>query len=187
MKTKIIKHHGWWRLVVADKAINEKYEQTQEHPIVLASITNFFESGCWSFQNWRLCKHRKPSHYLEESSEDFVYENEDEKNRVLASLHSYSLDEETKVISWPKFDSIDYNGDNPSCLASDGSFVHITARFTFKGALKKLKEQKFFWDSFEGDDLTIASLKLENSYRQTHSSVFYMDRTTQNIKRNKII
>lgn len=67
VKTKIKRSKGSYRLVVDDKVINKEYECSQKEPVVLAVISNFFDSGCWSVEDFRLTRHRIPSPYFEAS------------------------------------------------------------------------------------------------------------------------
>lgn len=173
MKTKIVKSEGYYKLVVADEEINKKYDCTNENPIVLGNMINHFNSGCWTVCDYRLTKTRIPSEYLEEGFQDFGYETEAEKELVLSKIHSYYIDEENKNISWHRFDSTAYDGDNPSHIDSTGRTQSFTARFTYKGAYQRLREQKEFWEKFEGDDLKNEVTRIPNSHRQMHHSEFY--------------
>lgn len=169
MKVKIKRLEGYYTLVVADQAINEKYEASNERPIVLGKMENFFSSGCWSLSDYRLGKYLHPSPYFEEGIEIMEYSSEKEKNDIISQLHTYKINEEKNLISWSKFDGYVFDGDNPSCQDKYGNSYSSVARFTYKEAYKRLKEQKEFWEKYQGDDLTLEELKLPNPHRQPHS------------------
>lgn len=173
MKTKIIKSEGYYKLVVADEKINEKYDCTNENPIVLGNMINYFNTGCWTVCDYRLTKTRIPSEYVEEGFQHYSYETQEEKNLVISKIHSYYIDEDNKQISWHRFDSTAYDGDNPSHTDKTGAKQTFTARFTFKGAFARLKEQKQFWDNFVGDDLKSDETRIANPHRQMSHSEFY--------------
>jgi hypothetical protein len=172
MKTKILKQHGWWKLVVQDEAINQKYKCTNDKPIVLGVITNFGESGCWAAQDYRMKKNLLPSPYLDDSLQEFMPKNEFEKETILKAVKSPTI-EDNGVISWHKFDTYLFDGDNPSHTSSFGVEFSILARFTFKTALKRLQEQKTFWDQFDKEDLTLEEIRLPNPHRQLGDSDFF--------------
>lgn len=68
--------------------INKKYECSQKSPILLATMTNFFDSGCWSVEDFRLSQYKTPSPYLE-GMDQCVYEikTEEEKESLIKRLH----------------------------------------------------------------------------------------------------
>lgn len=178
MKTKITKREGVQYLEVADKEINEKSKHGS--PIVLAVITNFFSSGCWSFEDYRLNQHLIPSKYLNDSSEHIYNFNdypEEDKKLILSKLHDYKLSKEEGLFYW-RYDGVSLEGDipkdDPRRKDSLGNEYPGCARFTFKEAQNKLREAKTFWESYEGS-LTDEKIKLPNDKRQPHSSEFYFE------------
>lgn len=123
VKTKIKKYKGYCCLVVDDPMINKKYECSQKAPILLATMTNFFDSGCWSVEDFRLSQYKKPSPYLE-GMDQCVYEikTEAEKESLIKRLHTYREveDKNRKVIIWNTFAKALWDGDNPSCIDKFG-------------------------------------------------------------------
>jgi len=176
MKTKIKKTKGWYRLMVDDAAINKAYECSQKDPIVLATIGNFFDSGCWDVTDFRITKYTEPNPYFEGSDLcSKYYKTQEEKDNITSRLHTYREKEEKgkKYIQWNTFDKALWDGDNPSCKDKSGTEYNVTARFTYKKALEKLSEIKQFWDNFEGTDLM--SAKIENPHRQISDMVFIIE------------
>jgi hypothetical protein len=175
MKTKIVKTSGYYKLVVADSLINQQYGCTDQRPIVLASMINFFESGCWSLEDYRLSKHYKPSECLEEGLQQYCFKTEKEKDFIISQIHSYTIDEENSVITWPQFDSYAFDGDNLNQKDSLGKSYPAVARFTFQTAYATLREAKSFFAHFDGDDLITNAVKLDNIHRQKRSGEFYLE------------
>lgn len=172
MKTKILKTKGYWTLVVQDEQINAKYHAHNDKPIVLASMTEFVESGCWAVKNYRLRKNLVPSQYLEESVQQMLPKNKEEKEKIYSLLHTYynTENKQTGIIYWPLFDLYDFQGDNPEHRDKKGKEQNVVARFSFNGARQRLKEQKEFWENFEKNDLTLEEIRLTNSHRQLNNA-----------------
>jgi hypothetical protein len=178
MKTKIIIREGVQSLVVDDKEINNASKYGS--PILLAVITNYFNSQCWSFEDYRLKQHLIPSAYLNDSNEhiyDFNNYPEEDKKLVLSKLKHYKLSEEEGLFYW-RNDGVDLNGDIPKDdkrrIFTNGEEYPQCACFTFKAAQKKLREAKEFWDKYEGS-LTDEVIKIPNPERQPHSAEFYFE------------
>lgn len=194
MKTKIKIREGVQYLEVADKELNESSQYGS--PIVLAVITHYWNSGCWSFEDYRLKSHLIPSKYLGDNNETIYNFNEypeEDKKLILSKLHDYTLTEKEGLFYW-RYDSVDLNGDIPKDdkrkIDSIGNKFPTCACFTFKEAQKKLREAKEFWDSYEGS-LTDEKIKLPNAYRQPHSSEYYFDlsfnkKKLEEYKKNKM-
>ena len=167
VKTKIKKYKGWIRLVVDDLAINKLYECSQKEPVVLATMSNFFDSGCWSVEDFRISQYRTPSQYFE-GSDACMYEvkSEEAKAKLVARLHTYREVEShgKKYITWNTFDKALLDGDNPSCKDKYGYEQNIIASFSYKAAVEKFNEIKEYWNNFEGTDLMQS--KLPNPNRQ---------------------
>lgn len=193
MKTKINIREGAQYLEVADKEINDKSQHGS--PIVLAVIKNFFNSKCWSFEDYRLKQHLIPSRYLNDSHEqifNFKDYPEVDKNMVISKLHEYSLTDKEGLFYW-RFDGVSLEGDiakdDPRRKFSSGQEYPRCACFTFKEAQNKLREAKTFWESYEGS-LTDEKIKLPNKHRQPHSAEFYFELSfnkerMENLEKNK--
>lgn len=177
MKTKILKLEGYYKLVVDDKEINDKSKYGG--PILLACITHFFDSGCWSFDDYRLSEHFITSPYLNDS-DDTIYDFKNlpqvDKDLILSKIHTYEMQDEH--LHYWRFNTTDLEGDIPQDdkrrQFSTGDFLTKGACFTFKNAYDKLRETKKFWDSYEGE-LNNPEVKRENKFRQPHSSSFYFE------------
>ena len=146
---------------------------------MLAVITNYFNSSCWSFEDYRLKNNLIPSAYLNDNHENiynFKDYNEEDKNIVLSKLHTYDLNDEG-LFYW-MFDGVDLNGDipkdDPRRKLTNGQEYPSCACFTFKEAQKKLSEAKKFWESYNGS-LTDENIKINNQHRQPHSAEYYFD------------
>ena len=156
IKTKIKKHKGWHRLVVDDAAINKQYECSQKEPIILAIMTNFFDSGCWSVEDFRLSEYRTPDPYFEGSDAcSYEIKSEEAKAKLIARIHTYRevQNKEKQYIVWNTFDKALLDGDNPSCKDKYGHEQNIIARFSHKAALEKFNEIKEYWNNFDGTNL----------------------------------
>lgn len=186
MKTKIVKDKGYYKLIIDDEKINQQYDCSNKDPIVLGHIINFFDSGCWSVCDYRLTKHRSPSPYLEEGVEQYWYTTEEEKLFVLSNLNTYRINQDTKLITWHRFDIYAFDGDNLNHTDSRGKIQNEVARFTFKGALQRLKEQKEFWSHFDGDDLSNDKTSINNPARQINSTALYFMRRKKELE-DKIV
>lgn len=190
MKTKISIREGVQYLEVADKEINDKSQYGS--PIVLAVITHFFNSGCWSFEDYRLKSHLIPSKYLNDSNEqiyNFNEYSEEDKKVVLSKLHDYSLSEKEGLFYW-RYETVDLNGDIPPDdkrkIDSIGNKYPHVACFTFKAAQKKLREAKEFWDNYEGS-LTNEEIKISNPHRQPHQAEYYNELSFNKERLEKLI
>lgn len=167
MDVKIKRFKGTWTLVVADKQINELYRGTKERPVQLASIINYFDSGVYSVSDWRLTEHRRPSPYLEGSTQSFYTpENEEEAEYLRSVLHTYEETEEG--FSWDSFDAHYFQGDNMESKDKYGSTYTDIARFSYKVAYAKLQEIKTFWEGWSDPDLNTA--RINNPHRQLSES-----------------
>ena len=178
MKTKITKSKGAQYLVVDDEEINNKSQYGS--PITLAVITNYFDSLCWSFEDYRLRQHLIPSKYLNDNSDQIFNFNsypEEDKKLVLCKIKDYTLSEEQGMFYW-RYDGVDLAGDIPRDdkrrIFTTGDEYPRCACFTFKAAQTKLREAKEFWDSYEGS-LTDDKVRLPNPYLQPHSASFYFE------------
>ena len=49
-----------------------KYSFRDDDRLVLASLTHYFDSGCWRVTDLRLMQHRPLSRYLEPGAESFL-------------------------------------------------------------------------------------------------------------------
>lgn len=188
MKTKILKLEGYYKLVVDDKTINDKSQYGS--PIVLACITHFFNSGCWSFDDYRLKDHLIPSAYLDDSNDtviDFINYPKQDQDLILSKLHTFSMDGD-HLFYW-RFTTTDLEGDIPQNdkrrQLTTGDFLTPAACFTFKHAYEKLRDAKQFWDNYEGT-LVDPKLKRENKFMQPHSSSFYFDLSFNQEKLKKL-
>ena len=190
MKVKIKKFNGTTKLVVADSAINQKYGASVQKPIVLAVITNFFNSNCYSLQDYRNTQHRKPSPYLEEGPCILKIVSQEQKDFYLAHLHTYRIqtEEHREYICWQEWDTYCWDGDNPQCIDKFGSQYSQVARWSYGEAKKRLNEITQFWSEYEGEDLQ--SQKIENPFRQkgeTLMSFAYREVQSQPIPQKLII
>lgn len=180
MKTKILKSEGYYKLVVDDKDINDKSQYGS--PIMLACITHFFNSGCWSFDDYRLSDNFIVSRYLNDSDDtiyDFVNLPQEDKDLILSKIHTYDM--QNNHLHYWRFNTTDLDGDIPQDdkrrQFTTGDFLTKGACFTFKHAYEKLREAKKFWDNYDGD-LNNPAVKRENKFIQPHSSSFYFDLTS---------
>ena len=186
VKTKIKKYKGYYCLVVDDPMINKKYECSQDDPILLATMTNFFDSGCWSVEDFRLSQYKTPSPYLE-GIDQCVYEikTEEEKENLIKRLHTYREieDKNRKVITWNTFDKALWDGDNPYCIDKFGYVQNIIARFSYAKALEKLNEIKEFWNNF--DDTNLMNGKITNPYRQISEMTLMIEEEIEKERKQK--
>lgn len=178
MKVKIIKSEGVQKLVVDEPAINDACKHGS--PITLAVITNYFNSGCWSFEDYRLKDHLIASKYLNDSNEHIYNFNdypEADQKLVLSKLHSYTLSDEKGLFYW-RFNTVDMNGDipkdDPRRKLSDGTEYTQCACFTFRAAQAKMREAKAFWESYTGS-LTDDAVRIPNPHRQPHSGDYFFE------------
>lgn len=174
IKVKIHKGQGCREIVVNDPKINAKYDATNSKPVVLASMVEFFNSGCWGVLDLRISKHKVPSPYLEAGSCFYKPSDEADKEKITSELHTYRLEKskDGEYVTWNTWDVNCWDGDNPSCQSKTGYLYNQVARFTYKGALQRLAEIREFWEKFEGDN--IESVRLENPYRQKSETHFSM-------------
>lgn len=183
VKTKIKKYKGWIRLVVDDITINKQYECSQKEPIVLAIMTNFFDSGCWGVEDFRISQYKIPDPYLE-GSDACTYEikSEEARAKLISRLHTYREKESQgkKYIVWNTFDKALLDGDNPFCKDKYGYEQNIIARFSYKAALEKFNEIKSYWNNFEGADLIEG--KIPNPNRQISEMTIFAEELAQKEK-----
>ncbi len=175
VKLKNMTGGGYKQLVVDDAAINAKYGATQADPLVLASMQEFFNTGCWAVLDWRLSQHRRePSKYLESGPCVYEVKHPEEKDMITSELHTYELDSEGggQQICWYTWDVNCWDGDNPSCKSTTGETMAQVARFTYKGAKERINEIRAFWEKFEGAELDVGT-KIENPYRQPSEGYFF--------------
>lgn len=170
MKTKILKSHGYYKLVVDDTSINSKYK-CEDSPIVLGCITEFADASQWRVEDYRLRKNLLPSPYIEDGVQQYLPKNEEEKAFLLENLHTFKVDKKDGSFYWPKFDSTLYEGGDLPCLTDKAlTQYNSVARFTFDTAFKLLQEQKAFWTNFDKDDLKLDEVRIDNPYRQIGES-----------------
>lgn len=187
MKTKIVKSHGLYKLIVADNNINKKYH-FEHKPIVLGAITEFAEAGQWRVEDFRLTKNHIPSPYLDDGVEQYKPMTEDERKFLIDNLHTYEIDEKIGIFYWPRFNSALYDGGDHPCLTNDNMKQYsAVARFTFKKAFQLLQEQKSFWTTFNSDNLLSPDIAIENSYRQMCESEVYSHFTLISQKKSNSI
>lgn len=194
MKTKITKREGVQYLEVADKEINEKSQYGS--PIVLAVITNYANSRCWCFEDYRLKNYLLPTRYLNDTHEEIYNFNdysEEDKQLVLSKLHDYTLTKEEGLFYW-QYDGVSLDGDipkdDPRRKFLSGQEYPRNACFTFKAAQNKMREAKLFWDNYEGL-LTDPKIKLPNKNKQPASIEFYWELSfnkakLEEMKKNKM-
>lgn len=176
VNTKIKKSKGWYRLVVDDSKINKAYDCSQKEPIVLATISNFFDSGCWSVEDFRLTQHKTPSNYLEGSYQNKKeFKNEQEKNKITSRLHTYIEEHinDKNYIIWDSFELAAFDGDNPSCKDKRGYQCNVIARFSYKMALAELIKIQSYWNNFNGVNLEEG--RIENKYRQISKTALMIE------------
>jgi hypothetical protein len=170
MKVKLAKRKGYYRLVVDDKAINEKYKCTQKEPIVLATLSGWEGTQCWDLRDIRLCHVIYPSPYLSSSNlQTFTPKNEEEEGWITSALKQYEKSEDK--YSWSTFDGVvafgdkTFDPDNPDYVGRT-----LEGCWSFSEGMKKFDEIREFWEKFEGNDL--ATTKLINPNLQPSSNYF---------------
>ena len=186
LKTKLSKEKGWYRLMVDDAAVNKAYQCKPEKPIVLAVMSNFFDSGCWSVEDFRIAEHNLPNYYFFSSQlSTRVINSEEERQKLISRLHTYREEEKDgiKSIVWDSFDKALFIGDNPSCKDKHGYEYNMIARFTDKAALEEMAIIKEYWNNFEGTDLSQG--KIENPYRQISDDKLRFEELMENYDKTK--
>lgn len=170
MKVKLAKRKGYYRLVVDDKEINAKYNCTQKEPIVLAILSGWEGTECWSLQDLRLCHVIYPSQYLSSSNvQSFTPKNEEENSWVTSSLKQY--EKRGDEYAWSTFNGIVAFGDKtfdpdvPSYVSRS-----LQGCWSFAEGMKKFNEIREFWEAFDGNDLE--STKMVNPNFQPSSNYF---------------
>lgn len=178
MKTKIIRHEGVQSLVVDDEKVNATSQFGG--PIVLAKIANYADSGCWSYEDYRLREYLIPSPFLSDSHVqiyNFKDYPEEDKQLIFSKIKDYIILENEGLMYW-RYDTHDINGDipkdDPRRKFTDGTPYPPIATFTFKEAQKRLREAKEFWTNYEGS-LTDESIRLPNPNRQPSNADYFMD------------
>lgn len=168
MDVKIKRQGDAKYLVVTDKRINEQsHYASKDEPIILGALVQFFSSGEYGLQDYRRKEILIPSPFLEEGPEMYMVKSEDEKNALIANLHTYKLfhKENKEVLSWPRFDTYCYDGDIETPKYSS------VARFSYKEGYKRLCEQRDFWLNYEGE-LDSEAIRVANPWRQITASDF---------------
>lgn len=177
MKVKIRKKEGIQYLEVADDEINKNNQYGS--PIVLALITNYFHSKCWSYNDYRLKENLIPSKYLGDSSieiYDFNDYPKEDKDLILSKLHTYTLNEEG-LFYW-RYDGVDLNGDiteyDTRRYDSLGNRYAKEACFSYREAVNRLEQAKDFWENYNGV-LMNKEIKIDNPHRQPHNFEYYFE------------
>lgn len=166
MKTKFTRREGVISLIIDDPMKKPRDSD------VLASMTLYEGTGCWTLIDIRLTKHRKPSKYSGSPSSDDYHaqlkpETEDAAEFIKSQLREYIEDSEG-IIHWCNFDGIvkgkeyvnNYRPHNPLDF-------HPWGYFSRDEGVKVLKEIKAFWDDYDGDP---SKVRLPNSNRQASLS-----------------
>lgn len=184
MKTKIIKSKGYYKLVVDDPEVNAKYN-CEKNPILLGCITEFWDASQWRVEDYRLKQNLLPSPYLEDGVQVYTPKNQEEKDFLIKSLHTYNENEKGEFV-WDRFNSTRFEGGDLPCLTDKSLTQYSTvARFTFKKAFKLLQEQKEFWENFDKKDLKIDEVRIENPYRQISESEISFHFIMERIEKEK--
>lgn len=185
MKTKIVNLKNVYKLVVDDELTNQVFKCSSERPILLGVITEFYDSDCWSVQDYRLKKNLMPSEYLLDGTEEMKPEDEAQKEKILSKLHTYKISKEG-IIYWSTFDSVCFDGDNLGMKDSLGNSYPDIARFTFKEAYKRLEEQQRFWDNVDKKEITSDSVRIENPHRQASQTDMFFEFALEKINNKKL-
>lgn len=152
MKCKVTREPGYWRL----------YGVVDDYEILLASMTNFFETGNWILKDVR---YREmiwiPSSHIAEQSDTYKYKTEEERDFICEQLHTYHDDTDKQILHWLLYEFYRLDGD----LSLDQRYYknNITACWSFKKAREELYKAKKFWENYT-EDLT--SVKYECPWSQ---------------------
>lgn len=147
MKTKIIHDKGYIRLIIDDP------QKSRNESDVLAVLSNYADSSCWTLEDIRLTKYRNIGRYWAQSADTFTAcycpKDESESAYVKSKLHDYHETPEGELL-WCTFDGIvkgqpEINGYTPPQYAGFNRSVY----FSRQEGLQKLKEIKVFWDDLE--------------------------------------
>lgn len=177
MKTKIISKKGVKYLVLDEKEINDNCKFGS--PITLAVISNYADSKCWTFDDYRLKEFLNPSKYLNDSSDsmiNFFKQSKEDQEIILSKLYDYHLSEEEGLHYW-RYDSTALNGDildDDERRISSGIKFPRRACFSFEEAKKRLKDAEYFWNNYNGS-LTDDSIRLPNKFRQPSLASFWLE------------
>jgi hypothetical protein len=170
MKVKLAKRKGYYRLVVDDKDINKKYDCTQKQPIVLACLSGWEGTECWSLHDMRLSHVIYPSPYLDSSNiQSYTPQNEEEESWLISALKQYEKQDDKYV--WSTFNGVVAFGDKtfdpdvPSYVSRS-----LQGCWSFAEGMKKFNEIREFWENFSGDDLK--STQIVNPNFQPSSNYF---------------
>jgi hypothetical protein len=176
MKVKLLQDAGYFRLVVDESKINEKYNCSQENPIVLAVLTTWEGTKCWSLRDIRLEEVIYPSEHLEGFNlQKYMPKNEEDAKNLKSKLKYFKETPEGEIL-WGTFCGVVGMGDrtdhpdNPSWVGKA-----IEGCWSFKEVRKKLKEIRSFWENFEGEDLKLA--KMVNPYKQMRATDYKLEMT----------
>lgn len=153
MKTKIVRHSGYWRLISLEH--KENGEQVE-----LAIIgRDDFNEGKWYIEDWRLSKRKKITPYLSDSESRGALElNKKNLNKAKKQLKDYWIDESFNVIEWWQYDVTRIKRHSKKREYSRRRSV-----WSFTEARAYLGEVKRFWESFDGD---ILEAKIKNKFYQ---------------------